>query len=105
MHTIKYLHCDKVNSKSATSEIRLLIFYCSECHFKNKLDLSFPKCLLQLLLNIHFKTCTQISYSQRFIGIGYVNLATKNRGHMALGTRKGRSKWALRTGSSGVRRV
>jgi hypothetical protein len=33
--------------------------------------------------------------------IGYVNLVTKNRGHMALGTRKGRSKWALRTGSSG----
>jgi hypothetical protein len=59
-------------------EIRLLIFYCSECHFKNKLALSLPKYLLQLLLKIHFKTCSQISHSQRFIGIGYINLTTKN---------------------------
>jgi hypothetical protein len=60
-------------------EIKLLIFYCSEYHFKNKLVLSLPKCLLQLLLKLHCKTYTQISHSQRFIGIGYVKLATKNR--------------------------
>jgi len=81
-------------------EIILSIFYCSEGHFKDKLVLSLPNCLLPLLLKIHFKTCTQISHSQRFIGIGYVNLATKNRGHMTLGARKGRSKSALETWSS-----
>ena len=32
------------------------------------------------MLKIHFKTFTKIHHSQWFIDIGYVNLATKNRG-------------------------
>ena len=89
MHPIKYsqsnLHCDKVNSKSATrlfyrpfsnlfffSKLDYLYFTAVNAILKNKLDLSLPRCLLQLLLNIHFQTCTQISHSQRFIGIGRI---------------------------------
>jgi len=60
--------------------IKLLLHYCSEWHFKNKLALSLPIFFLQFLLKIHFKTFTQIPHSQWFIDIGYVNLATKNYG-------------------------
>jgi hypothetical protein len=72
-----------VNSKSATRlfyrpfsyiffrnfGIKLLVLYCRECHFKNKLVLSLPKFFLQLVFKIHFKTFTNIPHSQWFIDI------------------------------------
>ena len=61
-------------------EIKLLVLYCSECHFKNRLALSLPKFFLQPLLKIHFQIFMKIHHSQWFIDIGYVNLTTKNRG-------------------------
>ena len=61
-------------------EIKLLVLYCSECHFKNRLALSLPKFFIQPLLKIHFQTFMKIHHSQWFIDIGYVNLATKNSG-------------------------
>ena len=72
-----------MNSKSATRlfyrpfsyiffrnfGIKLLVLYCRECHFKNKLVLSLPKFFLQLVFKIHFKTFTNIPHSQWFIDI------------------------------------
>ena len=74
---IKYsqsnFHCDKVNSKSATrlfyrsfsnlfwfSKLDYLYFTAVNAILKTNLSFLF----LQLLLNIHFKTCTQISHRQ-----------------------------------------
>ena len=49
--------------------IKLLVLYCRECHFKNKLALSLLKLFLQLVFKIHFKTFTKIPHSQWFVDI------------------------------------
>jgi hypothetical protein len=51
--------------------IKLLLLYCNEWHFKNKLALSLPIFFLQFLLKIHFKTFKQIPHNQWFKDIGY----------------------------------
>ena len=48
---------------------KLLVLYCRECHFKNKLALSLLKLFLQLVFKIHFKTFTKIPHSQWFVDI------------------------------------
>ena len=45
---------------------------------------------------IHSKPFTQFRARQQFIGTGYVDLGTTDRGHMALCTQSCEKKWAQR---------